>query len=89
MIVDVQFTAVDNLFEAQFTPQECLFDIDFGVVTGVASEVYKGTYEMYPGLEDSMLLTKDKLMKDDVTFKAIPRYVVENPSGGKTITIGG
>lgn len=89
MRLDVQFTAQENLFQALFNPQDKLFDMDFGSVTGSTSEVYKGAYEAYPGLEDILLQTKGKLMANNVTFKAIPRYIVDNTAGGKTITIGG
>jgi hypothetical protein len=51
--------------------------------------VYKGEYTVVPAVTDQLLLTKEKMMKDNMTFMAVPKQIVDNPSGGKTVTIGG
>lgn len=52
-------------------------------------EYYCGECEVTPKVEPQKLETKDKVMTDDVTVKAIPYYEVSNPQGGVTIIIGG
>lgn len=50
---------------------------------------YAGPYEVTPILYDEQqLLTNNKLMKDDVTVKAIPVVITTNPYDGKTVVIG-
>lgn len=55
---------------------------------GVAP-VYRGPYEIEPLFEDITLDTNGKLMNRDVIVREIYVGRVTNPSGGKTITIGG
>jgi len=50
---------------------------------------YKGDYVVDPRFEAQTLETKDKIMSDDVTVNPIEVARVSNPSGGKTIFIGG
>ena len=49
--------------------------------------VYKGEYEVTPTFQEQSLATADKVLKEDVTVKAIPRYDVTNTSGGVTVYI--
>lgn len=49
--------------------------------------IYKGDYEVTPTFEQQSLATADKVLKEDVTVKAIPRYDVTNTSGGVTVYI--
>lgn len=71
-------------------PGEDDFNVDFGAITEIGTaEVYDGTCVVVPDIEDEHLPTKDKVMPDDVTVKAVPTQSVDNLSGGKTITIGG
>ena len=51
--------------------------------------IYKGDYEVTPAFEQQSLATADKVLKEDVTVKAIPRYDVTNEAGGITTYIGG
>ncbi len=50
---------------------------------------YRGEYVVDPRFEAQTLETKDKVMSDDVIVNPIEVARVTNPSGGKTIFIGG
>lgn len=50
--------------------------------------LYDGDYEVEPRFDAQTLETKNKLLKDDVTVKAIHVSRTSNPQGGKTIYIG-
>lgn len=82
-----------NVFEIGFSPTKSVFQVEFDTAveikeyTGV--DVYDGEYVLTPETTDQVLLTKEKLLKENVTIKAVPKQIVENPSGGQTITIGG
>lgn len=57
-------------------------------ITVTEGEDYTGDYTVIPALEQQSLKTKNKVMRDDVTVKAIPLYRVSNSAGGMTISIG-
>jgi len=50
---------------------------------------YTGAYEVDPDFTGTVLETEGKMMTDDVTVNAIEVARVTNPSGGKTVYIGG
>ena len=50
--------------------------------------LYTGEYNVTPKIESQMLPTKEKVMAEDVTIKAIPFFNVSNTSGGSTVYIG-
>lgn len=52
-------------------------------------EYYEGEYEVIPSIEEQVLETNRKYMKDDVTVKEIPYAEVTNLANGITVTIGG
>ena len=56
-------------------------------VVGVT--LYDGEYVVSPDFEGSILETKDKLLRQDVTVNPIEVQTVSNLSGGKTVYIGG
>ncbi len=89
MIFQTTFQSSENQFQTAFASPTSTFAITFGSVVGVAAEVYKGDYTVTPAVSDQLLLTKEKMLKDNMTFKAVPKQIVDNPSGGKTVTIGG
>ena len=89
MIFETAFRSSENQFQTSFASPTSIFAISFGGVVGVAAEVYKGDYTVTPAVTDQLLLTKEKMLKDNMTFKAVPKQIVDNPSGGKTVTIGG
>lgn len=49
--------------------------------------VYDGVYEVTPAFQEQSLSTADKVLKEDVKVKAIPRYDVTNTAGGVTVYI--
>jgi hypothetical protein len=49
---------------------------------------YTGDYTVTPTFNIQKLLTKDRLMNDDVTVYSIPLSEVTNPQDGITITVG-
>jgi len=52
------------------------------------ANVYDGDYVVTPKVaESTVLATKSKVMRDDVTVKEIPLYETTNPSGGTTVYI--
>ena len=89
MIFQTTFQSSENQFQTSFASPASIFSVAFGNVVGVAAEVYKGEYTVVPAVTDQLLLTKEKMMKDNMTFMAVPKQIVDNPSGGKTVTIGG
>lgn len=89
MIFQTTFQTSENQFQTAFASPTSTFAITFDSVVGVAAEVYKGDYTVTPSVTDQLLLTKEKMLKDNMTFKGVPKQIVDNPSGGKTVTIGG
>ena len=82
-----------NVFKIGFSPTKSVFQVEFDTAveikeyTGV--DVYDGEYTLTPETTDQVLLTKEKLLKENVTIKAVLKQIVENPAGGQTVTIGG
>lgn len=48
---------------------------------------YAGKYEVIPTIEGEKLETANKMLLDDVTIHPIPYQDVDNPQGGRTVTI--
>lgn len=71
----------------QKTALSVAFDVT--IRGGIGGEPYDGPYTVTPDFETQELATKDKILKDNVTIDPITVARVENPSGGKTIFIGG
>lgn len=71
----------------QKTALSVAFDVT--IRGGSGGEPYDGPYTVTPDFETQELATKDRLLKDNVTVDPIAVARVENPSGGKTIYIGG
>ena len=71
----------------QKTALSVAFDVT--IRGGSGGEPYTGSYTVTPTFETQELATKDRLLKDNVTVDPIAVARVENPSGGKTIYIGG
>ena len=82
-----------NVFEIGFSPTKSVFQVEFDTAveikeyTGV--DIYDGEYTLTPETTDRVLLTKEKLLKENVTVKAVPKQIVDNPAGGQAVTIGG
>lgn len=54
-----------------------------------AYEMYTGAYEAEPLATAQTLLTKDKLLNDNIDISGVPMSTTTNSSGGKTVNIGG
>lgn len=51
---------------------------------------YEGNYTVLPlAFQDTVLLTKNKKMTENVVIKEIPYYEISNSSGGSTVYIAG
>lgn len=72
-------------FMTQFVP-ECI--IKGEIVVAADYEKYEGSYDVIPSENPQTLLTKYRVMSDDVHVRAIPIYRVANVFGGDTFTIG-
>jgi hypothetical protein len=57
------------------------------VIGGDVAE-YQGSYEVTPTIQEQVLPTALKVMRNDLTVKEIPYAEVSNASGGTTIIIG-
>lgn len=49
---------------------------------------YDGAYAVTPAVEGQALPTAQRLMREDLTVRAIPFFDVTNPAGGSTVYIG-
>ena len=58
------------------------------IPTAAETPVYNGSYEITPRVDEQVLETRSKTMRDDLTVLAIPYYETSNPTG-KTVYIGG
>lgn len=68
------------------SPEKVTLKISGG---GGSYEPYMGNYTVLPKpFEETVLLTKEKVMTDNVRVLEIPFAQVSNPQGGKTTTIG-
>lgn len=60
------------------------------IVNTIEGEHYQGTYIVTPKKdEQTILVTQNKVMDDNVTVLEIPYQAVSNLVGGKTAIIGG
>ena len=67
-------------------------DGELGIVTRVTAydlPVYTGAYEVDPSFETAVLETANKALTDNIVVNSIEVQRVSNPSGGKTVYIGG
>lgn len=60
---------------------------DAEVVYSSAGDPYTGSYTITPKVNEQTMATRNKLMQDNITIKAIPFYETDN-SLGTTIYIG-
>lgn len=73
--------------ETKVIPQAIMRDEVLGQVSNSNFARYNGEYEVTPKFEEQTFETKDKIMSDNLTVRKIPRYDVENTSGGTTVYI--
>ena len=58
--------------------------VELGRPVYMGGEPYEGPYDVTPKVTAQTLPTAKKLMRDDVSVRAIPYFDVSNPAGGKT-----
>lgn len=91
MRLAVVFAELEQGFAAGFQSDDQSFTAELGEVHEISVlpdiDVYTGTYEITPQVNAQMMATRDKLMTDDVTVRAIPTYEVSNAAGGSTFYI--
>lgn len=79
---------VEGLPEVSEADNDKILKVVGGKWEVVELPVYSGDYGVTPTIDGQTLETAQKLMKDDVTVKAIPYFDVGNTSGGSTVYIG-
>lgn len=91
MKLDVRFSESAQSFAAKMESVNHSFEANFGqiqfVTEMVGGDPYQGEYVVTPKLGEQTMQTKEKVMLDDVTVKAIPCFRVSNNSGGNTVYI--
>ena len=61
--------------------------VELGRPVYMGGEPYEGPYDVTPKVTAQTLPTAKKLMRDDVSVRAIPYFDVSNPAGGNTVYI--
>ena len=61
--------------------------VELGRPVYMGGEPYEGPYDVTPKVTAQTLPTAKKLMRDDVSVRAIPYFDVSNQAGGNTIYI--
>lgn len=93
MIINIKFNETKQKIDAKFTDNSEHFKANFGefvtITKYVGGEAFEGDYTVIPKISPQIMPTKEKVMINDVTIKAIPYYETSNLSNGKTIIIGG
>ena len=92
MELDIVFDdSIELEMTVSFTESVQESDVDFGEVqiVNIGAEPYKGDYTVTPKVNAQTMLTRGKLMDDDVKISPIPYFDVGNASGGSTVYIGG
>lgn len=90
ILLDVELSVEE--YELEYSESEILdTELDMAIiVSSIEGEHYHGAYEVTPKAgEQTVLLTRNKVMDDNVTVFEIPYSAVTNPFGGKTAIIGG
>lgn len=78
-----------DTYELEVCSNEHLLSASVAEIVPVGGGPYTGDYVVDPSFVESTLPTKDKLLLEDVTINPIEVVRVSNPSGGKTVFIGG
>lgn len=63
------------------------FHVEQGRPIYAGGDPYEGPYDVTPKVTAQTLPTAKKLMREDVSVRAIPYFDVSNPAGGNTIYI--
>ena len=79
----------EDIFDLELDCQEYDLDLDCSInIIEVHGDVFDGDYVYYPTFIEQTALTRNKILEDNITFKAIEVSEVTNPSGGITVYIG-
>lgn len=79
----------DIILQVEEANEQIILDVDVVVESGGdILPYYTGDYIVTPRIEEQILETKNKSMKNDVVVEKIPYSEVANIGGGKTATIG-
>lgn len=73
----------------EISPEEYSLEISAAEVVNSSGLPYEGDYLVHPDFTGTTLPTKGKVLFEDVEVKPIAVSRVTNPSGGKTVYIGG
>ena len=91
MILNMKFSELSQKIDVDFHSLSCSFLANFGEIETITKYVggglYEGEYIVTPRTVEQTMPTKEKVMLEDVTIKAIPFYDVSNTSGGSTVYI--
>ena len=90
MKMHVKFSELCRDFGISFSSRSQTFAAKFGTVQTAIKHVgtpYEGDYIVTPKVEAQTMPTKERIMLDDVTIKAIPYFETSNTSGGNTVYI--
>lgn len=89
MKIHVTFDDNHNQQKVKFQSNEIRFptSVKDVVVVKDAGDPYEGDYAVTPKVNSQKMLTKGKMMVDDVTIHPIPFFDVSNTSGGTTVYI--
>lgn len=89
--VAVRIAESDHHVTVNISEVDRAMDVNFGQIQAVTEyvggEPYQGEYTATPSVEGQTIPTKNKVMLDDLTVRAIPVYEVSNESGGNTVYI--
>ena len=90
ILLDVELSVEE--YELEYSESESLdIDMDMAVIVqSIEGEHYQGAYIVTPKKdEQTILVTQNKVMDDNVTVLEIPYQSVSNLVGGTTAIIGG
>ena len=68
-------------------PDSPAMEVELGRPVYMGGEPYEGPYDVTPKVTAQTLPTAKKLMREDVSVRAIPYFDVSNPAGGNTVYI--
>ncbi len=91
MKLHVEFSDISEDIDVELQDNGHDISVSFGklqTASGNGGEPYEGEYVMTPKIYEQMMPTKNKVLRKDVTIKAIPYVESDNVAGGKTVRIG-
>ena len=92
MILTVRMVEQESKYFVHMEDNTSEYALDMRVVQQIEKPIgdpYEGDYNVKPNFSLQTLETKRKFLSEDITVEPIEVSRVSNPSGGKTIYIGG